>query len=494
MNNPRRSRKQPVRRAGKAVAATIAAALPAAGCVRASRAGMALAAWVVLTSCTTLSPYRNPAVAVDFDRPPGIGVHVAKVAFMPPHGEAGCAVELVQKLKDALQTQDIEVAPNVGAWKGGAVSTAVPPGLGSGKLVVALEAPSCETTRTHTVGKEERSRRSKRKGEDGEEEWYDEKYSVTVHTGSVTARVHVSAEAYDMETGVLVDRIDAQATESDSETGESLTFPSTERLERQVTEQVHSDLSRWLLHWTERAWLVFYDADECGMGATFSQLSAQDPEAALAAARDSIALCEEDGRERFRAAARYNAGMVHFRQGDHQAALGMLEEAGALHPNNTHIPKARAAVSRAMESIEIIERIRVDAASIAASDQGAEGDVADASHSWGRPVTPGRALIVERDGATAGSLVTLDFGAADAAPAVGTTGRLHVPMPISLFEGAVTLSASLGAGECEVVSVDGSEVVIRITKAGGRLTNTRDGSVAYTLPAAGDEIVFTPRG
>ena len=67
-------------------------------------------------------------------------------------------------------------------------------------------------------------------------------------------------------------------------------------------------------------------------------------------------------------------------------------------------------------------------------------------------------------------------------------------MPISLFEGAVTLSASLGAGECEVVSVDGSEVVVRITKAGGRLTNTRDGSVAYTLPAAGDEIVFTPRG
>ena len=288
-----------------------------------------------------------------------------------------------------------------------------------------------------------------------------------------------------METGVLVDRTNARATESDATTAEFLTFPSNVPLERQVTEQVHSDLSHWLLPWTERTRLVFYDADECGMGTTFSQLSAADPAAALAAARDSIALCEEDGSERFRAAARYNAGIVHFRQGDHQAALRMLDEAGALAPRNSHIPEARQAASRAMESLEIIERIRADAALIAASDDGAAGEVADASHSWGRPVTPGRALIVEREGATEGSLVTLDFGAADAVPAVGTTGRLQqVPTrtPVSLFGATVTLSATIQAGECEVVSVDGSEVVVRITKTAGR------------LPAAGDEIVFAPRG
>ena len=448
---------------------------------------MALAGWVALTSCSTLNVYRNPTVAVHFDHPPGIGVHVAKVAFMPPHGEGHCAPEQFLKLKDALQTHGVEVAPDVGVWKGGAVPGELPPGPGSGKLVVSLEARSCETTRTHTEERETRSRSKTRIGADGKEEEYDEEYSVTVYTGSVTAGMHVSARAYDMETGVLVDQTNARATESDATTAEFLTFPSNVPLERQVTEQVHSDLSHWLLPWTERARLVFYDADECGMGTTFSQLSAADPAAALAAARDSIALCEEKGDERFRAAARYNAGMVHFLQGDHQAALRMLDEAGALDPDNRHIPKARQAASRAMESLEIIERIRVDAASIIASDDGAEREVADASLSWGRPVTPGRALIVEREGATEGSLVTLDFGAADAVPAVGTTGSLQLPTPppATVFLGTMTLTrtwSEIQAGECEVVSIDGSEVVVRITKAAGR------------LPAAGDELVFAPHG
>ena len=104
-----------------------------------------------------------------------------------------------------------------------------------------------------------------------------------------------------------------------------------------------------------------------------------------------------------------------------------------------------------------------------------------------------RATITESDGPTEGSLVTLAFAPGSAVPSVGTAGTLGVPTEVSALGGSVTMTVTLGAGECEVVSTDENVVVVRITKEGGKITRKSDGSVNYTLPGPGSEIVFEPR-
>ncbi len=62
----------------------------------------------------------------------------------------------------------------------------------------------------------------------------------------------------------------------------------------------------------------------------------------LDAALSGIARCEDDeGAEpRFRAAARYNAGIVYFIDGDHDSALRMLRAARTIDPENASIARA----------------------------------------------------------------------------------------------------------------------------------------------------------
>ncbi len=473
------------------------------------RIGVALAVVAALTACTTLSGYRNPRVTVEIDHPADIGVHVAEVAFAPSQGR--CAAALASGLQGALRSAGVGVS-RVGAWTAGSATGAPESPAGSGRLVVSLGQTECRANRSHTTGRKEKERKKTRTGADGKEEEYKEKYYVDTYKGTTEVTLRMWAQAHDRETGRRVGEITPGATESAEEEGESLSYPPIGPLSDRATERVSEKLSRWLLPWTERATLVFYDAHECGMATTHAFVAEDDPVAALAAARDSVALCEREEDGRFRAAARYNAGMVHFLQGNPREALRMLDAAVALDPDNAHAPKARDAAARAIESLDALERIRADAASIAAS-AGEDGrqfaDTAGAADraavsvppgpSAGRAAargagTPGRVTIAESEGPTEGSLVTLVFGPGAAVPAVGATGSLSVPTTMSLFEGAGTIEVMLGAGECEVVSAAGNVVTVRIIEAGGRITDKSDGSVQYALPRAGAEIVFEPHG
>ncbi len=133
---------------------------------------------------------------------------------------------------------------------------------------------------------------------------------------------------------------------------------------------------------------------------------------------------------------------------------------------------------------------------------GGNGEVADSSSATNTSAdsgatldedgTPGQATITYSEGPTEGSLVILKFDPGSVVPAVGTTGSLKVWKTIPLF--GVGLPMILGAGKCEVVSVDGNVVVVRITEAGGSITDKSDGSVQHMLPEMGSKIIFEPDG
>ena len=79
----------------------------------------------------------------------------------------------------------------------------------------------------------------------------------------------------------------------------------------------------------------------------------------LDAALSGIARCENDeGAEpRIRAAARYNAGIVYFIDGDHDSALRMLRAARTIDPENASIARAVEHVLRARELEADVRRI-----------------------------------------------------------------------------------------------------------------------------------------
>lgn len=102
------------------------------------------------------------------------------------------------------------------------------------------------------------------------------------------------------------------------------------------------------------------------------------------------------------------------------------------------------------------------------------------------------ATIVEREGATIGSLVKLAFEPDSAMPTVGQKGTLRtVPekQNVTLFGKELSTTISYGAGECEVVSTSDNSAVVRITKEGSS-AKVGEGDPSYVLPEVGSQVIL----
>ena len=114
--------------------------------------------------------------------------------------------------------------------------------------------------------------------------------------------------------------------------------------------RAETEVLQWLLPWTKTLRLVFYDANECGMKTTYEHLEAGAAEAAMVAARSSVAECDEaEAEAKFRAAAHYNLGMLLFVNGDYEAALRLFDEAGAIDGENDAIQTAKYETMQAQQ-------------------------------------------------------------------------------------------------------------------------------------------------
>ena len=93
-------------------------------------------------------------------------------------------------------------------------------------------------------------------------------------------------------------------------------------------------------------------------GSSYAHFAAGELDAAFEAARRSIEACESTRKEaRFRAAAYYNAGLLHFFKGQYTAAREMLETAAAIDPENEHVSRAYREAGRARKQLEEIRKI-----------------------------------------------------------------------------------------------------------------------------------------
>ena len=324
-----------------------------------------LVSCLAAVSCSTLSPLRNPTVEVGIDHPADIGYDVTTVAFAPPQGPCGAAI--VGGVTRSLLSKGVNVLPDTtvvaGARSGIAESGVARPDTPASKsLLLGVNDTACEPEQSSSSKAVQRTRERTRTV-DGKEEKYEQTYTAREITRRTRFDVGVSVRAADLGTGAVVD---ARAIEHFREQSASGTvdqsvpgYPPVGPLRTAATADAEEDIVRWLLPWTEPVNLVFYDAEECGMNAAYSHLLRGDIGFALDAALSGIARCGDDeGAETlFRAAARYNAGIVYFIDGDHDSALRMLRAARMIDPENASIARAVEHVLRARELEAEVRRI-----------------------------------------------------------------------------------------------------------------------------------------
>ncbi|MCY4440334.1 MAG: hypothetical protein OXE53_09015 [Deltaproteobacteria bacterium] len=300
--------------------------------------------------CSTLSGARNPKVQVSIDHPPGAGVNIAKVAFAPPAG--GCSVAVVTAVTEGLLLANVEVASDVTVvasradlGDSGPRAATVPPR----EFLLNVRDSTCEADRSTSSRTEERIRTKTRKV-DGKKKKYKEKYRVTTNKATTRFDVGLSVRAADLRNGNVVAAwsIAEYAQRSNTATNARPAFPDAAPLRRRAVDGAREELMRWLLPWNETVRLTFYDAEECGMALTFAHVNAARLDSARKAARRGIDACAAEDAE-FRAAARYNAGMVEFISGNLDAALRAFDTAAGIDPASEHASRAAYEVNRARE-------------------------------------------------------------------------------------------------------------------------------------------------
>lgn len=324
---------------------------------------LAAVACVALSSCSTLSTFRNPRVAVPVEHPPGIGFKVTEVAFAPSGGP--CSSAIVGGVTQTLLASDVEVSTDITVvaeredLRGGVEDDGSAGDGATDALLVTVSDTACDSENNLGARREERTRERTRMV-DGEEEEYEEKYTVTVFTAETRFNLGVSVRAADLDTGAVVAATSVQRFRQDSNTGTDYVpeFPSAASLRSSATGAAALEVEHWLLPWTENVSLVFYDAEECGMAGAYVHLASGDAVLAAEATQAGIAACEEpDTDARFRAAAHYNAGILAFIGGEHDAALDRLGTAQSIDPENATIAEAAGHVRRADELLAEIRRI-----------------------------------------------------------------------------------------------------------------------------------------
>ena len=321
---------------------------------------IAAAATFFSAGCSTLSDWRNPAVPIGVDHPPGIGVNLVSVDFAPPSGS--CSTEVAEAAQRELLAMGVEVGE----------VTAVPVDeFGDGRmaeaprrLTVVLGDTRCEASR-HTSSRQEQRTKTETVtiGDEDDEDAQikvkaESKYYVTIYSASIVFDAGISVQAFDADTFEPFHAWHIAHAAGDQARGENVqpNYPPEEPLRQEALAEAGDELSRWLLPWTEDVRLTFYDAEECGMTTTYAAFQAGDTHGAIAAAERSIEVCAEQD-DRFRAAAYYNAGVLHFAERNHGLAREFFDAAAAVDPDNENVARAAGEVRRAVQLLREIEAL-----------------------------------------------------------------------------------------------------------------------------------------
>lgn len=336
-----------------------------------SRLALAVLATALPVQAQLFQRLFNPEVDVRIIHPPGLGIPVKRVAFLPAKDArteeltsaliadlaADGRVELLDRgnLDRILSEQKFT--------QSGLVDEASAVALGQ-----LLGSPVLLSVQVHAFQAREVPRESRftYRDEDGQAR------TGVRYTARTQVDLSASVQAVDSATGRIYSsrRLVANPSLETTSLQGMPAFPAKSEVKDLALREVCPEVRRMLLSWEERRRLVFYDDRDYGMKEAYRKLQVDDVRGALARSLEAADLAQADAgaKPKHRARTRYNLGICHFILGDYGAALPHLKAASEAEPGHGIFREALVECQRAL-------RLQTDMAKVEA--RGAAVSVAE---------------------------------------------------------------------------------------------------------------------
>jgi len=303
----------------------------------------------------------NPDVTVSLVHPPGLGLKVRRVAFVPPR-DADSSELMALLAGDLASSGQIEVVDRANfqqilreqqLGEQGYLEPATVARLGKllgPSVLLALEVHRCKAAFLPLQVK--RDLKDKDGKVTGQEITYISKtrldFSATV-------------QAVDLETGRIfaVRRLAFEPSLQEESRKGKPEFPPESRLRELAFGQARASVRQMLLPWSEERKLIFYDDKAFGMKEAYRLLDARNVAGALAKSQEALDLARRDPKAEPKHLGRtqYNVGMCHFILGRHDEALPFLRGARETDPENGIYKDAMEECQRAISLREEMQRV-----------------------------------------------------------------------------------------------------------------------------------------
>ncbi|MBI3131855.1 MAG: tetratricopeptide repeat protein [Acidobacteria bacterium] len=282
------------------------------------------------------SELANPKVDAVLTHPPGLGLKIDRVAFLP--GRDINSRELADQLTASIvQSRAMEVVDRshldavlkeqeLGA--GGYVDPATIASLGKllgPTALVIVNVNRCD------FAKNQATREERYKDKQGVEHVRVEKKSITAL--DFTAAVQV----VDLATGKIfgAQRIEENPSRFATSYDGWPAYPREAEVRHEAFERAQLRISRMLLPWTETRRLTFFDDKEFSMEAAHARVQARDYRGALELSLKGLEDSKRDTsrKPKYYPRAWYNVGIIHFIRGDYEEARPFLQKALDMQPD-----------------------------------------------------------------------------------------------------------------------------------------------------------------
>lgn len=357
---------------------------------------MRLAALILLAALPAAAQFwselANPKVEVVLTHPPGLGLKIDRVAFLP--GKDTNSRELVDQLTAGIvQKRSMEVVDRSHLdsvlreqelGQSGYIDPATVASLGKllgPTALVIVNVNRCEFSRNQAT-KEERY-----KDKQGVEHIRIEKRAITAL--DFTAAVQV----VDLATGKIfgAQRIEANPSRYSSSYDGWPAYPREGDVRREAYDTAQGRILQMLLPWNETRRLTFFDDKEFLMDQAHSRLEARDYRGALELAQRGLEQSkQEKGRKpKYYPRTWYNVGIIHFILGNYEEARPHLQQALDMQPDASIFKTAYQECLDALDLQTQMRKVEERSAALARPATQAKAPVA-------APTGEGRASAEER--------------------------------------------------------------------------------------------------
>ncbi len=356
------------------------------------RIGILALAAVLPLQAQFWSELANPKVDAVLTHPPGLGLKIDRVAFLP--GRDLNSRELADQITAALvQSRSMEVVDRshldsvlkeqeLGA--GGYVDPATIASLGKllgPTALVIVNVNRCD------FAKSQATREERTKDKQGVEHIRIEKKSITAL--DFTAAVQV----VDLATGKIfgAQRIEENPSRFATSYDGWPSYPREAEVRREAFDRAQAKISRMLLPWTETRRLTFFDDEEFSMARAHERVEARDYRGALELSLKGLEDSKRDTsrKPKYYPRAWYNVGIIHFIRGDYEEARPFLQKALDMQPDASIF---KAAYQDCLDALDLQAQMRKSEERSAAAARPASTPKAPAA----APAAEGRPSAEER--------------------------------------------------------------------------------------------------